>query len=103
MERFGASTMEEHQIPLNSDGMKHSTFMNKAYVREIMLQHEKTFKEQVDLHFSQCLFDGITYLILVACTVCICMLCTRFFFYSTFVCVVDVLLVRSYAFSALSS
>ena len=70
MERFGASTMEEHQIPLNSDVMKHSTFMNKAYVREIMLQHEKTFKEQVNLHISQCLFDVIAYIILFACTVC---------------------------------
>lgn len=44
MENFPPQGMERHQIMMN-------TIMNRASVREIMLQHEKTFKEQVhDLH-----------------------------------------------------
>eukprot|EP00250_Pteridium_aquilinum_P010986 c19766_g1_i1 orf=313-4149(+) len=51
VENFTAQGMERHQIMMNTDVMKHFRIINKASVREIMLQHEKTFKEQVhDLH-----------------------------------------------------
>ena len=49
MENFGAQTMERHQIMMNNEVMKHITIMNRTSVREIMLEHEKTFKEQVSL------------------------------------------------------
>ena len=51
MENFGAQTMERHQIMMNNEVMKHITIMNRTSVREIMLEHEKTFKEQVSLKF----------------------------------------------------
>ncbi|KAH7282503.1 hypothetical protein KP509_35G033500 [Ceratopteris richardii] len=51
MEKFTSQGVEPHQIMMNAEVMKHLRIMNRSSVREIMIQHEKTFKEQVhDLH-----------------------------------------------------
>ena len=51
MDNFGTRTVEHHQMILNSEVMKHINIMNRTSVREIMLEHEKTFKEQVNFKF----------------------------------------------------
>jgi hypothetical protein len=51
MDNFGTQAVERHQMIMNTDVMKHITVMNRTSVREIMLEHEKTFKEQVSFKF----------------------------------------------------
>jgi hypothetical protein len=51
MDNFGTQAVERHQMIVNTEVMKHITIMNHTSVREIMLEHEKTFKEQVSFKF----------------------------------------------------
>lgn len=51
VENLTTQNMDHHQLLMNTEVMKHFTILNRTSVRDIMLQHEKTFKEQVhDLH-----------------------------------------------------